>query len=57
MFLTSELCLAMQVLVGLLRLPPEEMHKRQQMESVATQQQWARAFIAQWVPYDWTLQI
>lgn len=45
------------MLVGLLRLPPEEMHKRHTMESAATQQQWAREFVAQWAPYDWTLQL
>jgi len=49
--------LGRQVLVGLLKLPPEEMHRRHKMESAATQQQWAREFIAQWAPYDWTLQL
>ncbi len=46
-----------QVLVGLLKLPPEMMHARHQMETPATQQQWAREFVAQFAPYDWTMQL
>jgi len=48
---------ARQVLVGLLRLPPEEMHRRHKMESTATQQQFVREFVSTWAPYDWTLQL
>jgi hypothetical protein len=47
----------MQVMVGLLRLPPEEMHRRHKLETPATQQEWAREFVGQWAPYDWTLQL
>lgn len=43
--------------MGLLMLPPEEMHRRHKMESLAAQQQWVREFVVQWAPYDWTLQL
>lgn len=46
-----------QVLVGLLKLPAEEMHKRQRAEAPAMQAKMAAEFRQQFDKYDWTKQL
>lgn len=46
--------LGRQVLVGLLQLPPEAMHRRSRAEPPAAQAAAAAAFRKQFAPYDWT---
>jgi hypothetical protein len=45
------------VLVGLLRLPPEEMHRAGRADSVAEGERHVRDFRAMWEQYDWTKQL
>lgn len=45
------------VLVGLLGLPEEDMHRKARQESAALQEQWATEFRKQFDPYDWTKQL
>jgi hypothetical protein len=49
--------LARSVMIGLLGLPQEDMHRRARQESPAIQQQWADEFRKQFEPYDWTRQL
>lgn len=46
--------LARSVMIGLLGLPQEDMHRRARAENPAIQQQWADEFRKQYAPYDWT---
>ncbi|WIA29191.1 hypothetical protein OEZ86_011702 [Tetradesmus obliquus] len=46
--------LGRQVVVGLLRLPPEVMHRRQRADAPSVQAGMAAAFRKQFAPYDWT---
>jgi hypothetical protein len=45
------------VLVGLLRLPAEDMHRRQRTDAPAVQEQQAREFRKDFAKYDWTKQL
>ncbi|KAK9823428.1 hypothetical protein WJX72_002672 [[Myrmecia] bisecta] len=45
------------IMVGLLRLPDEDMHRQAKQESPALQQQRVVEFAKQWDPYDWTKQL
>ncbi|GBG86214.1 hypothetical protein CBR_g41119 [Chara braunii] len=42
------------VLIGMLDLPPEDMHRRPAHEHVERQKRAVRDFVRQWEPYDWT---
>jgi hypothetical protein len=46
--------LGRQVVVGLLRLPPEVMHRKQRADAPSVQASMAAAFRKQFAPYDWT---
>lgn len=46
--------LARSVMIGLLSLPQEDMHRRARQENPRIQQQWADDFRKQFDPYDWT---
>ncbi|GAB4814505.1 hypothetical protein N2152v2_001551 [Parachlorella kessleri] len=46
--------LARNVMIGLLGLPEEDMHRRARQESASIQGQWAADFRKQFQPYDWT---
>jgi hypothetical protein len=46
-----------QVVVGLLRLPPEVMHQRQRQDAPAQQERAAADFRSQFSKYDWTKQL
>ncbi|EFN55254.1 hypothetical protein CHLNCDRAFT_134588 [Chlorella variabilis] len=46
--------LARSVMIGLLSLPQEDMHRRARQENPSIQQQWAEEFRKQFEPYDWT---
>ena len=48
---------ACQVLVGLLRLPPEDMHRKGRSESTAVQERHVSTFKEGWKAYDWTRQL
>ena len=45
------------MLVGLLRLPPEDMHRTARADSVAEGERRVREFRAMWEQYDWTKQL
>lgn len=45
------------VLIGLLDLPPEDMHRRAREEAPAILQKRAAEFAAAFAPYDWTQQL
>lgn len=49
--------LGRSVLVGLLRLKDEDMHRRAQRDQEVEQRAWASAFLKEWGPYDWTSQL
>ena len=49
--------LASQVLVGLLRLPAEDMHRKQRADAPAMQAQQAADFRKMFDKYDWTKQL
>ncbi|KAL4428538.1 hypothetical protein ABPG75_002627 [Micractinium tetrahymenae] len=46
--------LARSVMIGLLGLPQEDMHRRARAKNPTIQQQWADEFRKQFAPYDWT---
>lgn len=46
-----------RVLIGLLELPEEDMHRRARRESVAIQERWAAEFRKHFDEYDWTKQL
>eukprot|EP00887_Chlorella_sp_A99_P005045 scaffold4.g5045.t1 len=46
--------LARNVMIGLLDLPQEDMHRRAKAESAAIQAKWAEEFRRQYEPFDWT---
>ncbi len=52
-----DLNLGRQVVVGLLRLPPEQAHGRMRPEPPAAQERAAAEFRAAFKPYDWTEQL
>ncbi|CAN4120459.1 unnamed protein product [Withania somnifera] len=47
----------LNVIRGMLKLPPEDMHQRQRRESVDTQRGAVASFARDWEPYDWTKQL
>lgn len=48
----------LNVVRGMLKLPPEDMHQqRRKRESVETQRQAVASFIRDWQPFDWTKQL
>lgn len=46
-----------QIMIGLLKLPAEEMHRRAKSENASIQQQWVDDFQKQYEKYDWTKQL
>ncbi|KAL6006844.1 hypothetical protein ACLOJK_032340 [Asimina triloba] len=49
--------LGLNVIRGMLRLPEEDMYRRQKHESVETQKQAVAMFEREWEPFDWTKQL
>ena len=49
--------LGRSTLIGLLKLPAEDVHQQKRPDSHSAQQQWALEFAKQWDPYDWTKQL
>ena len=49
--------LGRSVLIGLLGLPPEDMHRSARTEGIAVQARWAADFAEQWRPFDWTAEL
>lgn len=47
----------MQVLIGLMKLPPEDMHRRGRAGSASVQDEQMAEFKAKWDPFDWTKQL
>ncbi|KAH6821645.1 CwfJ-like family protein [Perilla frutescens var. hirtella] len=47
----------LNIIRGMLRLPAEDMHRRQRHESVETQKQAVASFAREWEPFDWTKQL
>lgn len=47
----------LNVIRGMLKLPPEDMHQRQRRESVDTQREAVASFARDWEPFDWTKQL
>ncbi|XP_060178775.1 uncharacterized protein LOC132608970 [Lycium barbarum] len=47
----------LNVVRGMLKLPPEDMHQRQRRESVDTQREAVASFARDWGPFDWTKQL
>ncbi|KAL3507696.1 hypothetical protein ACH5RR_033078 [Cinchona calisaya] len=47
----------LNVIRGMLRLPAEDMHRRQKHESLETQKQAVSGFARDWEPFDWTKQL
>lgn len=47
----------LQVLIGLLRLPPEDMHRRGKTEGQSVQERQVTEFKSGWSGYDWTKQL
>jgi hypothetical protein len=45
------------VMIGLLRLPEEDMHRRAKKESERLQVQWAEEFRSQFAEFDWTKEL
>ena len=45
------------VIRGMLRLPAEDMHRRQKHESLEMQKQAVVGFARDWEPFDWTKQL
>ncbi|KAL3152781.1 hypothetical protein ABBQ38_012367 [Trebouxia sp. C0009 RCD-2024] len=45
------------IMIGLLDLPAEDMHRRAKVEDTRMQQQWVADFAKSWDPYDWTKQL
>ncbi len=45
------------MLIGLLRLPPEEMHRQGRSEGVPVQERQVAEFKAGWGQFDWTKQL
>ncbi|KAK9827469.1 hypothetical protein WJX74_004333 [Apatococcus lobatus] len=49
--------LGRSTLIGLLKLPAEDVHQSTRPDSHSAQQKWALEFAKQWDPYDWTKQL
>lgn len=49
--------LGRSVLVGLLGLRDEDMHRRAQRDREGEQRAWVSEFLKAWEPYDWTSQL
>lgn len=47
----------LNVIRGMLRLPEEDMHRRQRHESMDKQKQAVASFMKDWEPFDWTKQL
>lgn len=47
----------LNVIRGMLKLPPEDMHQRRRRESVDTQREAVASFARDWEPFDWTKQL
>lgn len=47
----------LNVVRGMLQLPPEDMHRRRAHESMETQKQAVVSFARDWAPFDWTKQL
>ncbi|CDO99174.1 unnamed protein product [Coffea canephora] len=47
----------LNVIRGMLRLPAEDMHRRQKHESLEMQKQAVAGFAGDWEPFDWTKQL
>ncbi|KAA6426795.1 MAG: nucleic acid binding [Trebouxia sp. A1-2] len=45
------------IMIGLLDLPAEDMHRQAKFESTQMQQQWVADFAKKWDAYDWTKQL
>lgn len=45
------------IMIGLLDLPAEDMHRQSKFESTQMQQQWVADFAKKWDAYDWTKQL
>lgn len=45
------------VIRGMLRLPAEDMHRRQKHDSMEVQKESVINFVRDWEPYDWTKQL
>ncbi|KAK6780991.1 hypothetical protein RDI58_023175 [Solanum bulbocastanum] len=47
----------LNVVRGMLKLPPEDMHQHRRRESVDTQREAVASFARDWDPFDWTKQL
>lgn len=47
----------LNVVRGMLKLPPEDMHQHRRRESVDTQREAVAGFARDWDPFDWTKQL
>ncbi|XP_055813650.1 uncharacterized protein LOC129883097 [Solanum dulcamara] len=47
----------LNVIRGMLKLPPEDMHQHRRRESVDTQREAVTSFARDWEPFDWTKQL
>ncbi|KAJ8549113.1 hypothetical protein K7X08_032820 [Anisodus acutangulus] len=47
----------LNVVRGMMKLPPEDMHQRRRRESVDTQREAVASFARDWEPFDWTKQL
>lgn len=47
----------LNVIRGMLKLPPEDMHQHRRRESVDTQREAVASFARDWEPFDWTKQL
>lgn len=47
----------LNIIMGMLRLPAEDMHRRRRHESVEAQKEAVASFVKEWEPFDWTKQL